>query len=189
MRTLIVSLLLLVLLLDIFAVGDEIDRTFNLYKKKKEKVKDKLKKDKDKNKPSYKPVIARTFRKKNKNKDKKKPKPSYKPSYHPPAVPSYTPSYHGMHIIFISDYNSLTTCHPQPPVTPGTARPCLIPSACPGTSGPRLWGLTTPGPSPRSLDLSDTGTISRFDYFIHLWRWDTINNTITTWLIVGLLVD
>merc|ERR1711971_187376 len=95
MRTLIVSLLLLVLLLDIFAVGDDIDRTFNLFKKKKEKIKDKLKKDKDKNKPSYKPVIARTFRKKNKNKDKKKPKPSYKPSYHPPAVPSYSPpSYH-----------------------------------------------------------------------------------------------
>merc|ERR1712110_28635 len=94
MRTLIVSLLLLVLLLDIFAVGDEIDRTFHLFKKKKEKVKDKLKKDKDKNKPSYKPVIARTFRKENKNKDKKKPKPSNKPSYHSPAVPSYTPSYH-----------------------------------------------------------------------------------------------
>ena len=97
MRTLIVSLLLLVLLLDIFAVGDDIDRTFNLFKKKKEKIKDKLKKDKDKKKPSYKPVIARTFRKKNKNKDKKKPKPSYKPSYHPPAVLSYNaPSYHGI---------------------------------------------------------------------------------------------
>ena len=96
MRTLIVSLLLLVLLLDIFAVGDDIDRTFNLFKKKKEKIKDKLKKDKDKKKPSYKPVISRTFRKKNKNKDKKNPKPSYKPSYHPPAVLSYdTPSYHG----------------------------------------------------------------------------------------------
>ena len=100
MRTLIVSLLLLVLLLDEFAVGDDIDRTFHLFKKKKEKVKDKLKKDKDKDKPSYKPVIARTFRKKNKNKDKKKPKPSYKPSHHPPAVLSYNPpSYHGMKII------------------------------------------------------------------------------------------
>ena len=107
MRTLIVSLLLLVLLLDIFAVGDEIDRTFHLFKKKKEKVKDKLKKDKDK-KPSYKPVIARTFRKKNKNKDKKKPKPSYKPSYHPPAVPSYSPpSYHGILSTQYTLYRSL----------------------------------------------------------------------------------
>merc|ERR1719151_193488 len=81
MRTLIVSLLLLVLLLDIFAVGDDIDRTFNLFKKKKEKIKDKLKKDKDKDKKKPKPSY--------------KPQPSYKPSYHPPAVPSYSPpSYH-----------------------------------------------------------------------------------------------
>ena len=72
MRTLIVSLLLLVLLLDIFAVGDDIDRTFNLFKKKKEKVKDKLKKDKDK-KPSYKPVIARTFRKRTRIKTRRSP--------------------------------------------------------------------------------------------------------------------
>merc|ERR1711936_800776 len=97
MRTLIFSLLLLVLLLDIFAVGDEIDRTFNLFKKKKEKIKDKLKPP---CKPSYKPPkgIKRTFfKKKHKNKNKDKKKPSYKPSYHPPAVPhqSYSPvSYH-----------------------------------------------------------------------------------------------
>ena len=104
MRTLIVSLLLLVLLLDIFAVGDEIDRTFNLFKKKKEKIKDKLKPP---CKPSYKPPkgIKRTFfKKKHKNKNKDKKKPSYKPSYHPPAVPhqSYSPvSYHGMTIIYL----------------------------------------------------------------------------------------
>ena len=167
MRTLIVSLLLLVLLLDIFAVGDDIDRTFNLFKKKKEKIKDKLKKDKDKKKPSYKPVIARTFRKKNKNKDKKKPKPSYKPSYHPPAVLSYnTPSYHGkLFNQYTTRYKSLI---PQPPVTPGTAPPCLTPSVCPDTSGPQWWVLTTPGPSPRNLDPSDIATTSHSDYLILL---------------------
>ena len=181
MRTLIVSLLLLVLLLDEFAVGDDIDRTFHLFKKKKEKVKDKLKKNKDK--PSYKPVIARTFRKNNKNKDKKKPKPSYKP--HPPAVLSYNPpSYHGMQIInqlekmtlvffLLQSLNTYLTTFsphiiPQPPVTRVTARQCPSPSARPGTSGPRWWGLITPGPRPRTSDPSDTGTTSLFDYLMPL---------------------
>merc|ERR1712088_489458 len=98
MRTLIFSLLLLVLLLDIFAVGDEIDRTFNLFKKKKEKIKDKDKDCAPSYDRSFTDDVDRTFnlfKKKKKNKDKKKP--SYKPSYRPPAVPhqSYSPvSYH-----------------------------------------------------------------------------------------------
>ena len=95
MRTLLLATLLLVLLLDIFAMADDdIDRTFKLFKKKKEKVKDKIKK------PSYKPDQRTFFKKKNKDKPKK---PSYKPSYHPPSYhpepyhpPSYQPEpYHG----------------------------------------------------------------------------------------------
>merc|ERR1712088_1162725 len=100
MRTLIFSLLLLVLLLDIFAVGDEIDRTFNLFKKKKEKIKDKDKDCAPSYDRSFTDDVDRTFnlfKKKNKNKNKDKKNPSDKPSYHPPAVPhqSYSPvSYH-----------------------------------------------------------------------------------------------
>lgn len=89
MRTLLLATLLLVLLLDIFAMADDdIDRTFKLFKKKKEKVKDKIKK------PSYKPDQRTFFKKKNKDKPKK---PSYKPSYHPPSYhpePYHPPSYH-----------------------------------------------------------------------------------------------
>merc|ERR1712083_1295270 len=56
MRTLILSLSLLLVFLDVLVVGDpDIDRTFGLFKKKKEKVKDKIKK------PKYNPCSRRSF--------------------------------------------------------------------------------------------------------------------------------
>merc|ERR1711963_322596 len=99
MRTILILAFLFVILLDVFVVADEVDRTFNLFKKKKEKLK-------DKDKPSYKPDlkgVKRTFfKKKHKNKEKKKPsykpRPSYhpvKPSYHP--EPHHAPQYHQSH--------------------------------------------------------------------------------------------
>ena len=114
MRTLIFSLLLLVLLCDIFAVGDEIDRTFNLFKKKKEKIKDKDKDCAPSYDRSFTDDVDRTFNlfKKKKEKIKDKLKPPCKPSYKPPKgikrtffkkkhknknkdkkKPSYKPSY------------------------------------------------------------------------------------------------
>jgi len=76
-RTVLVSLAVLILILDL-CYCDDIDRTF--FKKKKEKKKEK--------KPSYKPYNERTFHKKNKEKVKK-------PSYHaPPHKPSYHPGPH-----------------------------------------------------------------------------------------------
>ena len=92
MRTILIIAFLFVILLDVFAVADdEVDRTFNLFKKKKEKLKEK---DKPKYKPDLKGVKRTFFKKKQKNKEKK---PSYKPrpSYHP-VKPSYHPEpYHG----------------------------------------------------------------------------------------------
>merc|ERR1739845_152288 len=56
MRTLILSLSLLLVFLDVLVVGDpDIDRTFGIFKKKKEKVKDKIKK------PKYNPCSRRSF--------------------------------------------------------------------------------------------------------------------------------
>ena len=91
MRTILILAFLFVILLDVFVVADdEVDRTFNLFKKKKEKLK-------DKDKPSYKPDlkgVKRTFfKKKHKNKEKKKPSYKPRPSYHP-VKPSYHPEPH-----------------------------------------------------------------------------------------------
>merc|ERR1712154_713138 len=74
--SILLTLCMLVLLLDVFAnADDDVDRTFNLFKKKKEKLKEKEKK------PKYKPDgLKRTFFKK---KHKNKEKPSYKPDHYP----------------------------------------------------------------------------------------------------------
>merc|ERR1711915_906532 len=104
MRTLILSLSLVLVFLDVLVVGDpDIDRTFGLFKKKKEKVKDKIKK------PKYNPcsrrsfllademddIQDRTFKLFHKKKEKKpsyKPRPSYRPpSYHPPQPAHFGP--------------------------------------------------------------------------------------------------
>jgi len=99
MRTILIIAFLFVILLDVFAVADdEVDRTFNLFKKKKEKLKEK---DKPKYKPDLKGVKRTFFKKKHKNKEKKpsyKPRPSYhpvKPSYHP--EPYHGPQHHQSH--------------------------------------------------------------------------------------------
>ena len=113
--------------LDVLVVGDpDIDRTFGLFKKKKEKVKDKIKK------PKYNPCSRRSFllademddiqdrtfklfhKKKEKIKEdkkkcegyrrtfhkkkKKEKKPSYKPrpSYRPPSYHPPQPTHFGM---------------------------------------------------------------------------------------------
>merc|ERR1711963_1118555 len=81
--SILLTLCMLVLLLDVFAnADDDVDRTFNLFKKKKEKLKEKEKK------PKYKPDgLKRTFfKKKHKNKEK--------PSYHPKPVYHPEPAYH-----------------------------------------------------------------------------------------------
>ena len=128
MRTLILSLSLLLVFLDVLVVGDpDIDRTFGLFKKKKEKVKDKIKK------PKYNPCSRRSFllademddiqdrtfklfhKKKEKIKEdkkkcegyrrtfhkkkKKEKKPSYKPrpSYRPPSYHPPQPAHFGMY--------------------------------------------------------------------------------------------
>merc|ERR1712223_2176920 len=104
MRTLILSLSLLLVFLDVLVVGDpDIDRTFGLFKKKKEKVKDKIKK------PKYNPcsrrsfllademddIQDRTFKLFHKKKEKitsYKPRPSYRPpSYYPPQPAHFGP--------------------------------------------------------------------------------------------------
>merc|ERR1711863_84522 len=126
MRTLVLSLSLLLVFLDVLVVGDpDIDRTFGLFKKKKEKVKDKIKK------PKYNPCSRRSFllademddiqdrtfklfhKKKEKIKEdkkkcegyrrtfhkkkKKEKKPSYKPrpSYRPPSYHPPQPAHFG----------------------------------------------------------------------------------------------
>merc|ERR1739845_204630 len=104
MRTLILSLTILLMFLDVLVVGDpDIDRTFGLFKKKKEKVKDKIKK------PKYNPcsrrsfllademddIQDRTFKLFHKKKEKipsYKPRPSYRPpSYNPPQPTHFGP--------------------------------------------------------------------------------------------------
>merc|ERR1712130_575047 len=89
--SILLTFFMLVLLLDMFAsADDEVDRTFNLFKKKKEKLKDKEKT------PKYKPDgLKRTFFKnKHKNNHKNKDKPSYKPDYHPKPAYHPQPVYH-----------------------------------------------------------------------------------------------
>ena len=92
MKSHFIAAMLLVLMLNLYIAScQDIDRTFNLFKKKKEKIKEGKEKLK---KPKYKPDQRTFFKHKNK---KKKEKPSYKPAYHP--APAYSPPDYNFHHI------------------------------------------------------------------------------------------